>query len=159
MQSKRGKNAIRFGKAANKIIFAINAKPAKPAESKRVKSAEDKLTEDVAILKGLARAYLATNHAALKGAASKENGREVVLNGNASDGVAIIACASLLAINADTAHAGDRIKLTNKAEGHFSEAAKRAIGETINTLQSSIDLPVEFMARPKEIPKYRNPSL
>src|ERR1700744_3531875 len=83
------------------VTFAHAAKAATPASARpaKIKTAAEALNDNTEILKGLARSYLK-----MQPALGKE-GREVLLKGKASDGLAIIACASLLSIDSDAEHA------------------------------------------------------
>lgn len=121
-----------FAKAANAITFAANAKPFKPLPPKPAKSDAERLNEDIAILKGLARSFLK-----LKFTTLKEEGRIIRLTGPASTGLAVVACASLLEM--DSAGTG-KITLINEAEGDFSMASGIAITDTIKALRSPVEI-------------------
>jgi hypothetical protein len=116
-----------FATAANAILFARNAKPVEVTKPKPPKTEAQKLKEAVAVLKGLARA-----HINIHGTILKEDGRIIRLKGKASTGLAIIACASLLEMDASGA---GKIKLINEAQGDFSKAEQAAINDVIKAIR------------------------
>jgi hypothetical protein len=128
---KEIKKRKEFAQATTALIFAKNAKPFTPTQPVK-KDPVEKLKEDVAIIKSLAR---------LSVAKQPENpSREVLIEGDANTGKAITACAALLKIAADAEHAGSKIKLINHASGEFTKAAATAIIDTVKSLGSPVEI-------------------
>jgi len=130
MRSKASTARRDFEAGAKAILFQLHAKPVKPSEPK-VRSANDIITQDAAALKGLASTVLKTNGITL------EKARDVKLTGNADNGLAVIACATLLKLDAA---AQEPIKLSYETQGEFSKAAQLAIADTIKALRSPVEV-------------------
>jgi len=134
MRSKASKARHAFHDGAISALMRLHATFVKATEPK-LKTADEIVVRDAAVLQGLARAVVKTNGATL------EKERDVPLTGKADNGLAIIACASLLKLDAA---AKDKITLTYDTQGEFSKTAQLAIADTIKALNSSVDVIVKL---------------
>lgn len=135
MRSRATKARIAFQQGIISVLMRMNAKPFKATTERKVKTEDEKVERDAPVIQGLARSYLKLKWTTL------EKGRNVTLTGKPDEGLAAIACASLLKL--DAASEG-KITLTYDTLGGFSKTSQKAINDTIKSLRSQVEIIVKL---------------